>query len=459
MKNKKNILIIDDEAPMRKNIRDILSLEGYGILEAENGLAGVDVALNNEIDLILLDCNMPVMDGFAALSELKLINPERPVIMLTAYGTNERVIEAIKKGAYDYIEKPFELSEFLIIVERAINYYDLLKELNTLRNRISTKEIVSINEDPIIGKSLKMKEILKLIGLAAPSDANVLIQGDSGTGKELIADAIQRHSLRKEKPYVKINCGAFTESLLESEIFGHEKGAFTGATSQKLGRFELANEGTIFLDEINNMSPSLQVRLLRILQHQSFFRVGGEVPVPVNTRIIAASNKIIEQEVEEGRLRKDLFYRLNVVRINVPPLRERSDDIPLLVEHFLSKYAPGKKFIVSNENMSKLKECYWHGNVRELENNVQRAIVMARENFIEIESSDEPVKAELPLPGFDMIAIKGIPFKQVVEDFEKSLITRALIATKGNRTEAAKLLKIHRRHLYTKINDYKINIS
>ena len=224
MKNKKNILIIDDEAPMRKNIRDILSLEGYGILEAENGLAGVDVALNNEIDLILLDCNMPVMDGFAALSELKLINPERPVIMLTAYGTNERVIEAIKKGAYDYIEKPFELSEFLIIVERAINYYDLLKELNTLRNRISPKEIVSVNEDPIIGKSLKMKEILKLIGLAAPSDANVLIQGDSGTGKELIADAIQRHSLRKEKPYVKINCGAFTNPCWKVKYSDMKKG-------------------------------------------------------------------------------------------------------------------------------------------------------------------------------------------------------------------------------------------
>lgn len=457
MKSKKNILIIDDEAPMRKNIRDILSLEGYNILEAENGLIGVDLANSHDLDLILLDCNMPVMDGFTALTELKLINPDRPVIMLTAYGTNERVIEAIKKGAYDYIEKPFELSEFLIIVERAINYFELLKELTLLRNQIS-QETVRVNDDHIIGKSLKMKEILKLIGLSAPSDANVLIQGDSGTGKELIADAIQRHSLRKNKPYVKINCGAFSESLLESEIFGHEKGAFTGASSQKLGRFELANEGTIFLDEINNMSPSLQVRLLRILQHQSFFRVGGETPVPVNTRIIAASNKNIELEVEEGRLRKDLYYRLNVIRINIPPLRERLEDIPLLVEHFLNKYAPGKKFVVNEKNMELLKNSYWHGNVRELENNIQRAIVMARENFIFIEASEGYIKKDISSSPFDKIIGQGIPFKDIVEDFEKSLITQALLLTKGNQSEAAKLLKINRRHLYTKIKDYKIPI-
>jgi len=455
MKSFKTILIIDDEASMRKNINDILSLEGYNILEAENGLVGLDIALSHDIDLILLDCNMPVLDGFASLSELKLINPDRPVIMLTAYGTNERVIEAIKKGAYDYIEKPFELSEFLIVIERAINYFELLKELKLLRTQISI-DTINLNKDQIIGKSPQMKEILKVIGLTAHSNANILIQGDSGTGKELIADAIQRHSLRKDNPYIKINCGAFTESLLESEIFGHEKGAFTGATSQKLGRFELANEGTIFLDEINNMSHSLQIRLLRILQHQSFFRVGGETPVPVNTRIIAASNVNIEKEVDEGRLRKDLYYRLNVIRINIPPLRERIEDIPLLVDHFLKNYAPNRNFVVTEENIGKLKNGFWHGNVRELENNIQRAIVMARENFINIETSEEQIKSDTPNSPFEKISKHGTSLKNVVEEFEKSLITRALIETNGNRSEAAKLLKMHRRLLYTKIKEYKI---
>lgn len=455
MKKNKNILIVDDEISMRKNIRDILLMEGYSTLEAENGVIGLDIISNNRIDLVLLDFNMPLMDGFEVLSKIKKLNPDFPVIILTAYGSNERVIEAMKNGAYDYMEKPFELAEFLIVVERAIKYAELLAELKTLRtaSSISTQ---NFDKTQIIGKSNSIKEILKLLGLIAPSDATVLVQGESGTGKELIADAIQRHSLRRDKPYVKINCGAFSESLLESEIFGHERGAFTGAIAQKLGMFELANEGTIFLDEINNMPLSLQIKLLRILQHQTFYRVGGETPVPSNIRIIAASNKNVEKEVEEGWLRQDLYYRLNVVRINIPPLRERTEDIPLLVEHFLNKYIGDKKLVITQENIERLKTYSWPGNIRELENNIQRAIVITRDNVINIETELKDEKTDSFANFFQQIFKDGLSLRSVIEDIEKNFILRALQFTKWNRTEAAKLLKIHRRLLYSKMKEYKL---
>jgi DNA-binding NtrC family response regulator len=396
------------------------------------------------------------MDGFETLSEIKKINPDLPVIILTAYGTNERIIETMKSGAYDYMDKPFELAEFLIVVERAIKYFELITELKKLRTSAS-ENVAIYDKEQIIGKSSTIKEILKLLGLAAPSDATVLIQGESGTGKELIADAVQRHSLRRDRPYVKINCGAFSESLLESEIFGHENGSFTGAVAQKLGMFELANDGTVFLDEINNMPQSVQIRLLRILQHQTFYRVGGEIPVPTNIRIIAASNKNIEREVEEGRLRKDLYYRLNVIRINIPPLRERTEDIPLLVEHFLNKYGADKNLVITPENIERLRIYLWPGNIRELENNIQRALVFARDNIINIETEVKEEKAEVPENSFQKILKEGLSFKSVIEEIEKNFILQALKITKWNRTETAKLLKIHRRLLYNKMKEYKLN--
>lgn len=458
MKKNKNILVVDDESSMRKNIKDILTLEGYTVYEAENGISGIELVKNQKIDLVLLDFNMPLMDGFEALSEIKKINSDLPVIILTAFGTNERVIEAMKNGAYDYMEKPFELAEFLIIVERAIKYLDLLNELKNLRTTFS-ETAVSFDKDQIIGKSSGIKEILKLLGLAAPSDATVLIQGESGTGKELIADAIQRHSQRANKPYIKINCGAFSESLLESEIFGHEKGSFTGAISQKLGVFELADEGTVFLDEINNMPQSLQIRLLRILQHQTFYRVGGETPVPVNVRIIAASNRNVEKEVDEGRLRKDLYYRLNVIRINIPPLRERTEDIPLLVDHFLKKYGANRNLVIKPENIEELKAYSWPGNIRELENNIQRAIVFARDNIVKIETAIKEAEIDGSDVSFSKILKDGLSLKSVIEKIEKNFILEALRNTKWNRTEAAKLLKIHRRLLYSKMKEYKLDSS
>ena len=408
----KHILIVDDEASMRKNIIDLLSAKGFKISEADNGEDALDQIRVNQFDLILLDINLPGIDGLSALNEIKKDNPDLPVIIFTAYGTSERAIEAMKSGAYDYIEKPFELDEFILITDRALEFSKLVGEVKKLRNIVSGG---AENEDQhIIGSSKQMKDIFKVIGRVSPSDATVLIQGDSGTGKELVADAIQRHSLRKDQPYIKVNCGGLSESVLESEIFGHEKGSFTGAVGQRQGRFELADGGTIFLDEINNMPESLQIKLLRLLQHQSFYRVGGEEPVEIDVRIIAASNKDVEKEVENGTFRKDLYYRLNVVTIDLPALIERQTDIPLLVTHFLQKYRPDQEYVVPFEEMQHLMEYSWPGNVRELENIVQRAVVMARKNIISI--GNLGVEAN----GQNMNAIineklkEGLNFKEIV---------------------------------------------
>ena len=454
MINNKCILIVDDEAFMRKNIIDLLSSKGCRLVEAADGEEAIEIAQREKPDLVLLDINLPKKDGLTVLTELKNILPDLPVIIFTAYGTSERAISAMKKGAYDYLEKPFELDEFLLIIQRALEFSELLGEVKELRQKVST-----ISEDidaQIIGNSHEMQEIFKLIGRVAPSDATVLIQGESGTGKELIANAIQRHSLRKDKPYVKVNCGGFSESVLESEIFGHEKGSFTGAISQRMGRFELANEGTIFLDEINTMPPTLQVRLLRVLQQQSFYRVGGETPVRVDVRVIAATNRDVEQEVKEKRFRKDLFYRLNVVRINIPPLAQRKDDIPLLVKHFLNRFSPENKLVVPFQEMQKLQQYSWPGNVRQLENIIQSAIVMARENIITFD--DLPFTSKTN--DFDNTIEKqietGKSLKEVLAEIEKKLISTALKKHNWNRTEAAHFLKIHRRLLYTKIQEYDI---
>jgi DNA-binding NtrC family response regulator len=318
--NNKSILIVDDEASMRKNISDLLSPLGYHILEAGNGDAGMMMFVQKKPDVIILDINLPGKNGLEVLKEIREISVDTPVIIFTAFGTSERAIEAMKLGAFDYLEKPFELDEFILTVERAFAYQKLLTEVRQLRSMVNDARNQP-GDGQIIGSNQKMQEIFKLIGRIAPTDATVLIQGESGTGKELIADAIQRHSLLADKPYVKINCGALSESILESEIFGHEKGSFTGAESRRKGLFEIADGGTVYLDEINSMPQSLQVRLLRILQKQSFFRVGGVTPVRVNVRVLASANKDIEKEMEEGNFRKDLYYRLCVVRINLPPLR------------------------------------------------------------------------------------------------------------------------------------------
>lgn len=461
MKNKKLILIVEDEISMRKNLSDLLISENFLIEEASDGEEAVEKIFSLKPDIILLDVNLPKKDGLQVLKECKDKNVTAPIIILTAFGTSERAIEAMKHGAFEYIEKPFDLDEFLFTIKKATEYIQTLSEY---KDQIIETETISQPKNYLVGKSSKMQEIFKLVGKVALSDATVLIQGESGTGKELIADAIQRHSLRNNKPYVKVNCGALTESLLESEIFGHEKGAFTGAMVQKKGKFELAEGGTIFLDEINNMPHSLQIKLLRILQNQPFYRVGGESPINVNVRIIAASNIDVDDAVIKGHLRKDLFYRLNVVRINLPALKNRREDIPLLINHFLNKYSKNKNITINEDTYKAIINYSWPGNVRELENLIQRILVIARNNvidksylpiqFTEENKTFEPVISMQFL--FDQIATNQKSFKDIIDDVEKSLIVAALKASDWNKTKASSLLKIHRKLLYTKIIEHNI---
>ena len=451
---KKRVLVVDDEAMMRSNIVDLLSPRDCELIEAADGEEAVTRFAQQAFDLVLLDINLPKKDGLSALTEMKVIAPDTPIVIFTAYGTGERAIRAMKKGAFDYLEKPFELDEFLLVVERALEFSDLINEIRELRGE--SNRDAGLEKLEIVGRSPRMREIFKLIGRVATSDETVLIQGQSGTGKELIADAIQRHSRRKDQPYVKVNCGAFSEGVLESEIFGHEKGSFTGAIARKQGRFELADHGTIMLDEVNNMPASLQVRLLRVLENKTFYRVGGEESVKVDVRVIAASNRDLEQEVKNGQFRRDLFYRLNVVKIDIPSLAQRTEDIPVLADYFLKKHCPDRDLIIPDSEMRRLQTYSWPGNVRELENTVRSAIVMSRGDVVNI--------GDLPMSGsttddsrlFKEQLKKGDTLKEIVSDVEKRLIIYALRQTGWNRTEAASLLGIHRRLLYSKIKEYDI---
>jgi two-component system, NtrC family, response regulator AtoC len=455
MKTQKIILVVDDEAAMRKNLLDLLGEEGFKVLEAVDGETAMTMAKDHHPHLILLDINLPRTDGLAVLVEVKRTLPDVPVIVFTAYGTSERAIQAMKSGAYDYLEKPFDLDEFLLTIQRALNYSELLDEVHSLRTKLSDAPADPTSIE-LIGSTARMQEIFKTVGRVAGTDATVLIQGESGTGKELIADAIQRHSLRAGKPFIKVNCGGLPEMLLESEMFGHEKGSFTGAVSRREGRFELADGGTIFLDEINNMPPSLQMKLLRVLQHRTFERVGGKETLTVNVRILAATNKDIEKEVKAGRFREDLYYRLNVVHIVIPPLREHLEDIPLLVEHFLNRYASGRRVVLSKEATQRVGAHSWPGNIRELENVIQRAIVMAQGSVI--------TKDDLPIESFpqgrgderQQATNRRTPLKKLTSGFEKKLILEALANAGWNRTKAADLLQIHRRLLFSKMKQYKI---
>ncbi|MBW7888849.1 MAG: sigma-54-dependent Fis family transcriptional regulator [Bacteroidetes bacterium] len=451
MKEKKTILVVDDEPSMRKNVVELLSREGFSVFEACDGREALDFVKTHPLNLILLDINLPKLDGISVLKEIKNEFSDLPVIVFTAYGTSERAIEAMKTGAYDYLDKPFELDEFLLIVRRALNYGDLLGEVKQLRSTVSFTTQISATSQ-LVGTSPKIQEIYKLIGRAAPSDATVLIQGESGTGKELIADAIQRHSLRKDKPFIKVDCGGLTETLLESELFGHEKGAFTGAVSQRKGRFELADGGTIFLDEVNNMSPTLQMKLLRVLQQKTFERVGGKDTLTVDVRVIAATNKNLEEEMKAGRFRQDLFYRLNVIHIVIPPLRERPEDIPILIQHFLKKIKPAEKIIIPDESLNILLSYSWPGNVRELENVIHRALVISHGDIITIDHL--PLKGQANEESAPVSLDENFNLKTYLNEIEKKIIIEALKKTNWNRTQTAKLLKINRRLLFSKMYYY-----
>jgi two-component system NtrC family response regulator len=371
-----NILIVDDEKNYLLVLEDLLMEEGYQVVTADSAQKGLDIVSGHDLDVVITDMKMPGMDGMTLLQKVHALNPDLPIIMMTAFGSVEKAVEAMRNGAFDYILKPFKNEELKVTIRKAIEHFHLVR-----RNRFLTQELQDRYQfSNIIGKSAGMQRIYQLIEKVAPSKATVLITGESGTGKELIARAIHFNSTRLNGPFISVNCGALPENLLESELFGHEKGSFSGAISQRKGRFELAHEGTLFLDEISEMPPPLQVKILRVLQEMEFERVGGTQTLKVDVRMVAASNRNLKAEVMDGRFRSDLFYRLNVVHVQLPALRERSDDIPLLVNHFLKKYgkeAGNSSISIHPDALRRLLEYQWPGNVRELENVIERAVILS----------------------------------------------------------------------------------
>lgn len=449
------ILVADDEPSMRLNITELLEDEGYSLLQASNGSEAVKLALEHEPMAVLMDIKMPELSGIQALKTIKQKAAHIPIIVFTAYGSNEKPIEAMKAGAFDYLEKPFEIDEFLSVVGSAVEQYKKMSSMEENPEDEPDSDWPAI-EQQIVGSSKQMREILKMIGKIAPKDTTVLIQGESGTGKEVIADALYRHSNRSNGPFIKVNCGALPKSLLESELFGHEAGAFTGAKKRRLGRFELADGGTIFLDEVNALSAPTQIKLLRVLQNFTFERVGGEKTIKTNVRVIAATNKNLKQEVENGNFREDLFYRLNVLNLAIPPLRERLDDIEPLVKYFLKKYSPNKKILTSAEALDYLKAYHWPGNVRELENIIERATVLMKGEILEKSDLSISLKSDLSNIYESHQGKGNIPMQEIIKSVEEDLILKGLHRTNWNKTKAAELLGINRRLLYSKIDQLNI---
>jgi DNA-binding NtrC family response regulator len=454
------ILIIDDEANLRKTLAEILHARGYHTLEAEDGSSAIELLNSALPDLIFSDWKMPKVGGEQVLQYLHSHETlaSIPVIVMTAYGSSHSAIEAIRLGAYDFITKPFDLEEIVVTAERALDHSSLNQEVIKLHSQ-STQGCVG-TAGRLIGTSAPMMDVFIMVGKVAETDSTVLICGESGTGKELVAEAIHNYSQRKSKPFIVVNCAVLPENLLETELFGHERGAFTGAVGRKTGRFEMAEGGTIFLDEIGELSSALQSKLLRVLQERTFERVGGTETIVGNFRVLAATNRDLEASVREKVFREDLYYRLNVVRIQIPSLRERRSDIVPLAEHFLRLYSQKNGVEVvgfSDEAVPVLQNYSYPGNVRELENVVERAVLMARGRVIMPEHFPAKIRAN---PNGDArhfeIELLDLPFHKSVAELEKRLIVRALKDSSGNKSEAANRLQINRRLLYNKIEEHKI---
>ena len=444
-----NILIIDDEKNIREGLSASLEMEGYNTVLAENGKEGLELFAKGDIDLVITDLRMPQVTGEEVLEKIISGSPGIPVIVLTGHGSIDTAVEAMRKGAYDFLTKPLNLDRLTLIVKRALQGREL-----TLQHRLLQEELQELQGkkvfESIIGKSSQMQKVFDMIKRVADSKASVLITGESGVGKELIANAIHNLSSRKDKPMIRVHCAALTETLLESELFGHEKGAFSGAVARKRGRFELANGGTIFLDEIGEINQNVQIKLLRVLQEKKFERVGGEETIEVDVRVVAATNKNLLEEIKNGNFREDLYYRLNVVHIEVPPLRERKEDIPLLVAEFIKTYAKeNSKEIegLDNKTRSILYNFDWPGNIRQLKNCIESAVVMCQGKIITVDdlppgivSSNENETIKIPL---------GIP----MEEAEKIIITENLAYFKGNKSKTADVLQIGRKTLHRKLED------
>ncbi|MBM4055529.1 MAG: sigma-54-dependent Fis family transcriptional regulator [Planctomycetes bacterium] len=450
------IMVVDDDALGREYLCETLKRGGYEVIGVGNGQQAISRISKEDFDLIFLDMKMPGMDGMEALEKVKGISQETVVILMTAYGTIESAVEAMRKGAYDYIIKPFSPDQIELLISRVNERQKLIAENKYWRSASGTDE----KSEPVYGKNSKMAQIYEQLKKIAQSKASVLIQGESGTGKELVARAIHYFSPRCDKPFIRVNCAALAESLLESELFGHERGAYTGAVAKRVGRFELANEGTLLLDEISEISPNIQAKLLRVLEEEEFERVGGEKTIKIDVRIVATTNRDLTKEIQKGTFREDLFYRLNVVPIHLPPLRERREDIPLLIKSYLKKYSSENNSCVKSiakDAMDYLCQYNWPGNVRELKNIIQRAVVMGSSEDLELSSFTSLLdtrKVEHRTIGNDSVSIKNNG--QSIEDAEKELIFTTLEKTGGNKTKAAELLKITTRTLRNKLNKYNI---
>ena len=451
----KRILIVDDEESFRHMLSVILIKEGYEVEASSNGEEGLQKAAASPFDHILCDIRMPRMDGLEFLREVKKAGGQAPVIMMSAYGTMDTAIEAMKLGAYDYISKPFKPDEILLTLRKAEEREQLRRENQLLRKQVG-KEYSFEN---IVSKNEKMQKIFDVIKKVSQYKSTVLITGESGTGKELVARALHYNSERSQGPFIAVNCGAIPENLLESELFGHAKGAFTDAIRTKKGLFEEADGGTLFLDEIGDLPGQLQVKLLRVLQDGEIRRIGESKPIQIDVRIVAATVKDLAKEVNEGHFREDLFYRLNVLPIHIPPLRERKEDIPLLLHHFIGKYnqAMSKNVAgVDHTAMDSLMNYKWYGNVRELENTVERAIVLSEEKNIELENLPVEIQNVREESQMETVPDEEYSIKKASKALEISLIIKALKKTKGNHTHAARLLEISHRALLYKIKEYGI---
>src|SRR3989338_381166 len=459
------ILIIDDEKNVLSSFKKILDQEGYSIQTSGSAREGLDLAQGHPFDLLIMDIRMPGMIGLEAFSKFKEIDPKLPIIIMTAHGTTEAAIEAMRLGAFDYVIKPFEVPAMKQLIEKALEAGRLMKTV------VEYEPKEDFGGDRIIGSSSRMREIYKIIGRTAATDVTVLLRGESGTGKELLASAIYYHSKRKDKPFFVINSAAIPETLLESELFGYEKGAFTDARERRIGKLEQCNGGTLFLDEIGDMPLSIQTKLLRALEDKSFERLGSNKTVKVDIRLITATNKNLESLIKEGKFREDLFYRLNVVSIPIPPLRERKKDIPRLVEYFLTKYGRefNKKGVSLSESALAVLERYdWPGNVRELENTIKKALIFSRSAVILPEGIFIPeylregkkqssVYLRELLPDLVRNGLRresGNLYKEIIEEVERALLVETLKQVNGNQSEAAKILGISRPTLKDKIDKF-----
>jgi len=451
-KHKGKILIVEDENSMREVLKILLEGESYEVTSASEGLEGISHIDKDIFDLVITDIKMPGADGFEVLKKVKNISPGTVVIMITAFGTTEAAIEAMKLGAYDYIHKPFKIDEIRLIVKKAIEKKRLTEEVSLLRDKVK----ITYSLENIIGQSPKMQELFRLVPKVAQSNSNALIIGESGSGKELVAMALHNLSNRKDRNFVAINCSAFPEGLLESELFGHMKGSFTGAVQNKQGLFEIADSGSLFLDEIGEMPINLQAKLLRVLENGTFRRVGGTTDIKVDVRVISATNKDIKEEIASGRFREDLYYRLNVVPIHIPPLRERKEDIPLLVEHFLKKISDQPKK-VTPEAMRILIDYPWKGNVRELENVVERVVLLTeKEEIIPAELPNEIIGYAEEIKEIPELTKEGINLDTIMTDIEKKYLLKALEKSSGVKKEAAKLLNLSFRSFRHRLSKYGI---